>query len=488
MKYDYNVLVIGAGSAGLVTSYIAATLKAKVGLIERHKMGGDCLNTGCVPSKALIRSAKVIHYAHRAKEFGLKSMTPDFDFADVMERVQTVIKKIEPHDSIERYTGLGVECITGEAKIVSPHEVEVNGKVLTTRCIVVATGARPFVPPLEGLDQVKYLTSDNLWEIRHQPKKLIVLGGGPIGSELAQSFNRLGTDVTMVERGPRILPREDDDVAECVIERFKKEGVHMATNTSAKAIRIVDGRKYLVVEKDSGESTIEFDEILIAVGRRPNTSGFGLEELGVELRQNGTIKANDLLATNYSNIFVCGDVTGPFQFTHTAAHQAYFACLNSLFHPFNKLIKFLPGAGGHFKVNYNVVPWATYTDPEVATVGLTEKMAQAQGIKYEVTTYGIDDLDRAIADGEDHGMVKVLTKPGTDKILGATIVASTAADMLGEFVAAMKHGFGLNGIMGTIHAYPSMLEANKFAAGEWKKARKPEGALNLLKKFHDWRR
>lgn len=486
MKYDYNILVIGAGSAGLVTSYIAATIKAKVGLIERHKMGGDCLNTGCVPSKALIRSAKVVHYAHRAQEFGLKSMDVKFDFADIMERVQNVIKKIEPHDSIERYTKLGVECITGEAKILSPNEVQVNGKTLTTRAIVVATGARPLIPPLEGIEQIKYLTSDNLWELRQQPKKLLVLGGGPIGCELAQSFNRLGTEVTIVERGPRIMHREDDDVAEVIIDRFKKEGVHMAINTSAKSFKIVEGRKYLVVQKDTGESTIEFDEILIAVGRRANVTGFGLEELGVELNQNGTIKADPFLATNYKNIFVCGDVTGPYQFTHTAAHQAYYASVNSLFYPFTRWVPKM--FAGSLRVNYDVIPWATYTDPEVATVGLTESAAKLKGVKYEVTTYGIDDLDRAIADSEDHGLVKVLTQPGTDKILGATIVASSAADMLGEFVAAMKHGFGLNGIMGTIHAYPSMLEANKFAAGEWKKARKPEGALELLRKFHNWRR
>ena len=483
-KFDYNLLVIGAGSGGLVSAYIAATLRARVGLIERHKMGGDCLNTGCVPSKALIRSAKIMAYARRAKDFGFKSATIDYDFSEVMERVQSVIKKVEPHDSIERYTKLGVECITGEARIVSPYEVQVNGKTLTTRAIIVATGASPLVPPIPGLDKIKYLTSDNIWEMRRQPSNLLVLGGGPIGSELAQSFQRLGSQVTLVERAPRVMAREDQDVSELVMKKFKAEGMRVLTNHTAKGFSSIGGVKSLLADYNGIERKIDFDEVLVALGRRANVKGFGLEELGVELTERGTIKANDFLATNYRNIFVCGDVTGPYQFTHVAAHQAYYASINALFSPFTRLIP--SPFNKSLRVNYSVIPWATYTDPEVATVGLTETTAKEQGVHYELSRYDLDDLDRAIADSEDSGFVKVLTKPGTDQILGATIAGYHASDLLGEFIAAMKNGFGLNSILGTIHIYPTMAEANKYLAGEWKKARKPEKALQRLEKFFNW--
>lgn len=485
-KFDYNLLVIGAGSGGLVSSYIAATLKARVGLIEKYKMGGDCLNTGCVPSKALIRSAQMVAYTKRAKDFGFKSATIDYDFAEVMERVQNVIKKVEPHDSIERYTGLGVECITGEAQILSPYEIQVNKKVLTTQAIIVATGAKPFTPPIPGLDQIKYLTSENVWDIRQQPKRLLVLGGGPIGSELAQSFQRLGSQVILVERSPRIMAREDREVSELVMKKFKSEGMQILTNHMAKSFNSEGGKKILITEHNGQEKSVEFDEVLVALGRQANVKGFGLENLGVELTKRGMVKANDFLATNYSNIFVCGDVVGPYQFTHTAAHQAYYACVNALFRPFTQMIP--SPFNKSLKVDYSVIPWATYTDPEVATVGLTEKTAKERGTDYEISHYGIDDLDRAIADSEDHGFVKVLTKPGTDQVLGATIVGYHASDLIGEFIAAMKNNFGLNSILGTIHIYPTMAEANKYLAGEWKRARKPEGVLNFLEKFFRWRR
>lgn len=485
-KFDYNVIVIGAGSAGLVTSLIAATLKAKVALIEKNKMGGDCLNTGCVPSKALIRTAKMLSYAKRAKDFGLQEMNAKFDFAEVMERIQSVIKKIEPHDSVERYTSLGVECIQGEAEILSPWHIKVNNSTITCKAMVISTGASPIVPPIKGIEKITPLTSENLWDLRTQPKKMVVLGGGPIGCELAQSFQRLGTEVTLVEMNNRIMPREDEDVSEAVTEKLRSEGMNLLTNHKAIEIKTEGKNKTLITEQDGIKTEIEFDEILVAVGRRANTKGFGLENLNIELAPNGTILHNEFLATNHPNVYVCGDVAGPFQFTHTASHQAYYASVNALFAPFNK---WLPGSlGKHAKVDYSVIPWATYTDPEVATVGLTETSAKEKNIAYEVTKYGIDDLDRAIADSEDHGFVKVLTKPGTDKIIGATVVGNHASDLIGEFIAAMKHGFGLNGIMGTIHIYPTMLEANKFAAGEWKKARKPEGLLEKLKKFHAWRR
>lgn len=477
-KFDYNMIVIGGGSAGLVSAYIAAAVKAKVALIEKHKMGGDCLNYGCVPSKALIRSAKIFNYFRRANEFGLEPVAPKIQFSKVMERVQRVIHEIEPHDSIARYSSLGVDCITGEAQILSPYQVKVNGKVLTTRNIVVATGARPLVPKIPGLELVKPLTSDNIWNLREQPQKLVVLGGGPIGCELAQSFARFGTKVTLVEMSDRIMAREDLDVAEIVTQTFQREGMHVLTSHKALRIEVSSGNSQLVCENDGKEIAIEFDQILLAIGRQANVTGFGLEDLGVEISGRGTVLADDYLrTTNFPNIYVCGDVTGPYQFTHTAAHQAWYVAVNALFSPFKS-----------FKVDYSVIPWCTFSDPEVARVGINEIEAKEKGIEYQVTKYGIDDLDRAIADGEARGFVKVLTVPGSDKILGVTIVGHHAGDIIAEYVTAMKYGLGLNKILGTIHIYPTFSESNKYAAGVWKKQNAPQFALKILGKFHELRR
>ncbi len=471
--YDYNMVVIGGGSAGLVTSYISTAVNAKVALIEKHKMGGDCLNTGCVPSKALIKSAKFVHAQKNSQKYGIKEASCNFDFKEIMGRVSTVIDKIEPHDSIDRYTKLGVDCFKGDAKILSPWEVEVNGKVITTKNITIATGASPFVPPLEGIKDVPVLTSENLWQLEDLPKKLIILGAGPIGLEMAQSFQRLGSQVTVIEMGERILSIEDPEVSEYLLSRLEAEGVTFLLRHKATKINTT----HLTIESKNGTKEIPFDKILVAVGRRPNVKGFGLEALNVSLRPNGTIDANEFLQTNYPNIYVCGDVTGPYQLTHTAAHQAWFCAVNALFGRFKK-----------FKVDYSVIPWATYTDPEVATVGKSESALKKEGIAYEVTKYGIDDLDRAIADSSDYGFIKVQTKKGSDKILGATIVGINGSDLLLEFIAAMKHGFGLNAILGTIHPYPTMGEANKYLAGNWKKARKPENVLRYLRVFHRWER
>lgn len=474
--FDYNMVVIGGGSAGLVSAYIASAVKAKVALIEKHKMGGDCLNTGCVPSKAFIRSAKILNYFRRTTEFGLRSSHPEFDFSEVMERVQKVVKKVEPHDSIERYSGLGVECITGAAKIRSPFEIEVNGKVLTTKNIVVATGASPLVPPIPGLKEIPYLTSDNVWNLRTLPKRLIVLGGGPIGCELAQGFARFGSKVTLVEMAPRILAREDEDVSRFITDRFEQEGISVLAGY--KAVRFEKNEKVLICEAGGKEVRIPFDEVLVALGRQANVKGFGLEELGVEVSNRGTVVADEYMrTTTFPNIYVCGDVTGPYQFTHTAAHQAWYVAVNALFSPFKK-----------YKVDYRVIPWCTFTDPEIARVGINEQEAKERGVSYQVSRYGIDDLDRAIAEGEAVGFVKVLTHPGSDQILGVTIVGDHAGDIISEYVAAMKHGFGLNKILGTIHIYPTLAEANKYAAGVWKKANAPKRALEFLEKYHSWRR
>jgi pyruvate/2-oxoglutarate dehydrogenase complex dihydrolipoamide dehydrogenase (E3) component/uncharacterized membrane protein YdjX (TVP38/TMEM64 family) len=479
-RFDRNLIVIGAGSAGLVSALIAATVKARVTLIEQHRMGGDCLNTGCVPSKALIRSAKFAAQLKRANEFGFSAADARPDFARIMGRVHGVIRAIEPHDSVERYTGLGVECLHGHARLVDPWTVEVDGRRLTARDIVIAAGAEPFVPPIPGLAEAGYRTSEDLWDLRALPPRLIVLGGGPIGCELAQAFARLGSKVTQVEMLPRLMIREDPEISEAVQARFVAEGIDVRTGTKAKAVLVEHGQKWLVCETAAGEQRFAFDEILVAVGRVARLQGYGLEELGVKTGR--TLEVNDYLQTNFPNIWACGDVAGPYQFTHTASHMAWYAAVNSLFGPLLAL------RGGRFRVDYSVIPWATFTEPEVARVGLNEIDAQEQGVAYEVTTYGIDDLDRAIADGEAHGLVKVLTVPGKDRILGVTIIGEHAGELIAEYVLAMRHGLGLNKILGTIHIYPTMAEANKYAAGRWKQAHKPEGLLRLVERWHAWRR
>ncbi len=476
-KFDTNLLVIGAGSGGLVSAYIAAAVRAKVVLIEKHLMGGDCLNTGCVPSKALIKSASVAQTVRDAGQFGVEAELQAVDFPAAMQRVQDIIQKIEPHDSVERYTQLGVDCIQGEAKIIDPWTVEVNGDSIRSKNIVIATGARPFVPPIDGLIDGEYLTSDTVWQLTEKPDNMVVLGGGPIGCELSQAFSRLGVNITQVEMLDRLLIREDEEVSDAVQAKFIEDGIQLRLNTKAIRVDNLDDGKALVCEKDGEEIKIPYDQILIAIGRKPNVSGFGLEDLDVSLNQNKTIETNPFLETNYPNIFAVGDVAGPYQFTHTAAHQAWYAAVNALFGTFRK-----------FRADYRVIPFATFTSPEVARVGLNESDAKTSGIAYEVTRYGIDDLDRAIADGNDHGFVKVLTEPGKDRILGATIVGAHAGDLISEFVLAMKHNLGLNKILGTIHIYPTMAEANKYLAGQWKQAHKPEKILDWLEKFHTWRR
>ncbi len=476
--FDYNLIVIGAGAAGLVTAYIAAAINAKVALIERDKMGGECLNTGCVPSKALLKSASLVAAARDSKKLGIRKMEAEFDFGDVMQRVHDVIAKIAPHDSVERYEKLGVDCIAGEAKVVSPWEVEVGGKRLSARALVIATGSQPVVPPIDGLDNIDFVTSDTLWDLQQQPRKLVVLGGGPIGCELTQAFSRLGSNVTLVEMAPQLLGREDPDAANAVLESLRdQDGVNVALSTKAIRCEGSGSGGVLVCEQDGEEVRFDFDRLLLALGRRANANSAGIKDIGVEIAGNGSIATDPYLRTNYPSISVCGDVAGPYQFTHVAAHQAWFAAVNSLLRPF-----------WSFKADYRVIPWCTFTSPEVARVGLNEIEARERGTEIEVTTYGIDDLDRAITDSEAHGFVKVLTAPGSDKILGATIVGAHAGELIAEFVLAMKHGLGLNKLLGTIHIYPTMMEANKYVAGNWKRANKPERLLRYVERFFAWRR
>ncbi|WP_194089401.1 FAD-dependent oxidoreductase [Vibrio hibernica] len=482
--FDRNMIVIGGGAAGLVSSYIAATVRAKVTLVETHKMGGDCLNYGCVPSKALIKSAKVAHQFRHAENYGLDSQNPTFSFKKVMQRVQDVIAQVEPHDSIERYTNLGVEVKAGYATIIDPWTVEIKAhdgstERLTTRSIVIATGARPFVPTLPGLDDVGYVTSDTLWEtfgnLDAPPTRLVVLGGGPIGCELAQSFARLGSKVTQIEMADRIMLREDLEVSELANTELTASGVNILTNHKALRCELQGNKKIIVVEHNGEEVEIEFDQLLCAVGRSARLEGYGLETLGIET--NRTVQTNDYLETLYPNIFAAGDIVGPYQFTHVAAHQAWYAAVNALFGSLKK-----------FKVDYRVIPWTTFIDPEVARVGLNETEAQQQGIDYEVTRFNFEELDRAIAEGATKGFIKVITPKGKDTILGVTIVGQQAGDLIAEFVLAMKHGLGLNKILGTIHAYPTWAEGNKYAAGEWKRNHAPQTILNWLEKYHTWRR
>jgi len=476
-QFDRNLIVIGAGAAGLVSAYIAAATRAKVTLIESHKMGGDCLNYGCVPSKALIRTATFLQQAKNAQSLGIAQTTVQYDFAAVMNRVRRVIKTIEPHDSVERYSQLGVEVLQGKAKMTSPWSVEVNGQTLTTRAIVIATGASPAVPEIPGLESVRYYTSDTLWSLTERPECLIVLGGGPIGCELAQAFARLDCQVTQVVRSD-CLPREDADAVALVKVALQADGVTLLTQTEALRCEKEGDAQYLTVRGTDGkEFKLLFDALLCATGRVPRTEGFGLEELGIPVTPQRTIETNAWLQTIYPNIYTCGDVTGPYQFTHTAAHQAWYASVNALF-----------GTLKRFKADYSVIPWTTFTDPEVARVGLSENEAKARNIAFEVTHFNLSDLDRAIADEAAQGFVKVLTVPGKDRILGVSIAGAHASDLLAEFVLAMKHGLGLNKILGTIHTYPTWSEANKYAAGEWKRAHAPQWLLKWVEKYHAKRR
>jgi pyruvate/2-oxoglutarate dehydrogenase complex dihydrolipoamide dehydrogenase (E3) component len=475
-RYDTNLIVIGAGSAGLITSLIAATVRAKVTLIERGRMGGDCLNTGCVPSKTLIRSAKIAHYLEDAHRYGLRDVAGTVDFAAVMQRIRDAIATIAPNDSIERYSSLGVDCITGSAKIVDPWTVEVDGRRITARNIVIASGATPFIPPIPGVADVGALTSDDVWSLESLPKRLVVMGAGPIGCELAQSFQRLGSRVTLIDMADRVLPKEDADVATLITDVLRGEGVDVLT--SHKAERFETGaQKRLIADNDGVAVEIPFDEVIVAVGRRAHTESLGLAELGIELNRDGTVVVDEYLRTRVPSILACGDVAGPYQFTHMASHQAWYAAVNALFGRFRK-----------FKVNYAVVPWATYTDPEVARVGLSVDEAKARGIDAEVTRHELAHVDRAIADGETRGFIKVLTRRGSDRILGATIVAPAAGELIAEYVLAMTHGLGLRKITGTIHIYPTSAEINKFAANGWRRNHAPGGLLRIAEHYHRlWR-
>ncbi|HEX6376711.1 MAG TPA: FAD-dependent oxidoreductase [Allosphingosinicella sp.] len=475
-RFDRNLIVIGAGAGGLVTALIGATVRAKVTLIERGEMGGDCLNTGCVPSKALIRSARAAHEIRTAGAYGVVPAEPEVRFGEVIERIHRIIAEIAPADSVERYTSLGVDVRKGHARLADPWTVEIDGKErLTARAIVIAAGGEPAVPDIPGLAQCGYLTSDTMWDaLRGRdrvPARVAIVGGGPIGTEMAQAFARLGAQVTQIEHGPRLLPKEDEEVSDLIAQVLREEEVDV--RTGREAVRVET--KNLIVRSNGAEEAIPFDEIVVAVGRKARLTGYGLEELGIDTGR--TIVTNAWLETLYPNIYAVGDVAGPYQFTHFAAHQAWFAAVNGLF-----------GQIKRFRADYRVLPRVTFTEPEVAHVGHNELSARAAGIAYEVVRYELGHLDRALCEGAERGFVKLLVPPGKDRIIGATIVAASAGETLAEIVLAMKHGLGLNKLLGTIHAYPTLAEANKYAAGEWKKAHKPERLLAWLERYHGWRR
>ena len=491
-QFDTNLVVIGAGAGGLVSAYVAAAAQAKVTLVEERALGGDCLHFGCVPSKALIHSAKVAHQVRSAAQFGVLAPAPALDFPAVMARVQKVIASIAPHDSVERYTALGVDVVQGHARIINPWTVQVTRpdqapQRIHTRAIVIAAGAQPVVPDLPGLQEVGYATSDTLWSQLAQcatlPARIVVLGGGPIGCELGQAFARLGSAVTVVEAGERLLVREDPEVGERVQAALQGDGVRVWTRHRAQRCTPGTGErpeKSLVLhdERSGLEHTLPFDLLVCAVGRRARLQGYGLETLGIATEH--TVPTNAYLQTVFPTIYAAGDVAGPYQFTHAAAPQAWYATVNALFGGFKR-----------FAADYRHLPSTTFVSPEVARVGLNSQEAHARGVAFEVTRFDLAELDRALCEAGDaapSGFVKVLTVPGSDRILGVTIVAERAAEMLAEYVLAMRKGLGLKAVLGTVHAYPTFTEANRYAAGVWQRAHVPAWLLRLARRFHAWRR
>lgn len=474
-QFDYDVLVVGGGAAGLVSAYLAAALKAKVALIEKNRMGGDCLYTGCVPSKALIRSSQVAHLFRRGTEFGLQSVAPQVDFSRVFGRIQKIIEHIEPNDSVERYTGLGVDCLQGKAMIEDPFRVRLADRVITARNIIVATGATPIVPPIPGLMDVPHFTSETLWQLKESPGRVLVLGGGPIGCELAQAFNRLGCETSLIDKAPRLLGKEDPDVSEFILGTFRKEGIKVTLQSVVQRFEKLPtgGGKALL----KNGQIIHFDALILALGRKASVTGFGLENLQLPLRADGTLEVDECLRTRFHNVLACGDVTGPYQFTHAGSYQAGIAVLNALFAPFK-----------YFYTDYSTMPWCTYVDPEVARLGMNETEAKAAGVEVDVHEYRMEHLDRAVCEGENRGFVKVLTEKDGSRILGVTIVGAHAGEIMAEFALAKRKNLTLNDILNTVHSYPTFAEANKFVAGIWRRRHTPARAMSFLTRFHAWRR
>lgn len=473
-SFTYNTIVLGGGSAGLVAAYTTSTLQGKVALIERHKMGGDCLNTGCVPSKALLRSAQFVADLKRPQALGVNNASYEINFKDVMARVHSKISSIEPKDSVKRYSELGVKCYQGEAKVLSPWQVEVNGQMLTSRNIILATGATPRVPAIAGLEDTHFYTTDTIWSLEELPQHLVIIGAGPIGCELGQAFARLGAKVTLIQRNATILPSEDTEAAELLEKSLHAEGIEIYKGFSTDKFT-TENTTHVLHGSYAGETMqVECSHILVATGRQANLGG--LEALKLDLTQSGKLEINKTLQTRFPNVYACGDVTSPKQYTHVASHQAWYAAFNALFSPMKK-----------FKCSLDNVPYAVFTDPEIAGVGITEKQAISNNIAHKVTMFPMDDIDRAITDNATEGFVKVLTPPNSDKILGVTMVGDHASELITEFVLAKTNKLGLNKILGTVHIYPTKSEINRMVAGKWKRTQLTEHVVNFLKKYQQWR-
>lgn len=470
LSYDYNVVVIGAGAGGLVSTAISRAVKAKAAIIESHKMGGDCLNYGCVPSKALIHASQ--RFDRTKSKNGVLSST---DFESVLEHIHSSIKAIEPHDSIERFKSLGADVFQGSAKILTPWEVFVNGKKLTTRSIIIASGAAPFVPKIKGLEMIRVLTSETFWDLKQLPNKMIVIGGGPIGCEISQALSKIGVEILLVERSSRLLSAETKEVSDLVFDQMQQDGVKILLNSEIESFLTANSCK--VLESGKVEIYENFDAVFFAIGRKPRVENLGLEELGIPIAKNGTIEHNEYLQTKYRNIYVCGDVAGPIQLTHVAGHQAWYAAVNALFSNFKS-----------FKEDLSVIPRCTFTYPEVASVGLSEQELEKKNYDFEITHYPLTTFDRAVCDQATNGFVRLLTKKNSDQILGVTIVSPRAGEMIAEFALAMRWKLGLKKILSTVHAYPTWSDANKMAALAWQKKHVPPKLVALSEKFHDWKR
>ncbi len=480
----YNIVVIGAGTAGLITAVIAASLGAKVALIEKHLMGGDCLNVGCVPSKGVIRAARAWADLRNAEEFGLH-IPPDvkYDFGAVMARMRKLRARISHNDSVHRYTNLGVDVYIGSGRFTGENTIQVEGpagnQTLTFAKAAICTGGRASAPPIPGLQEAGYLTNETVFWLTELPPRIGVIGAGPIGCELAQSFARFGSQVYLIEALHGIMPNEDRDAAEIVEQRMSRDGVKLLCCGKDLKVQKTDAGKRLTVDSHGQRYDVTVDEILVGVGRTPNVEGLGLETAGVEYDKNG-VKVNARLQTTNPRIFAAGDICSRFKFTHAADAMAQIVIQNALFpHPFGL---------AYASVESLIMPWCTFTEPEVAHVGLYEQEAKEKGLEVETYTYKLNEVDRAILDGEDEGFARIHVQKGTDEILGATIVAAHAGDMISEFSVLMKAGAGAKTLAGTIHPYPTQAEVNKKVVNLWRKAHFTPRTKNLLMKLFTWMR
>jgi mercury(II) reductase len=472
----YNLVVVGAGTAGLVTAAGAAGLGAKVALVERHLLGGDCLNVGCVPSKAIIRSSRVFADVRDAYQQGLReSNHMEIDFSAVMERMRRLRTKISTHDSARRFQDLGVDVFLGEGRFSDPQTVEVDGKKLHFKKAVIATGSRPAVPPVEGLIEAGFLTNETIFSLTEQPKRLAVIGGGPIGCELAQAFRRLGSEVVLFHNADHILNREDSHAAEILQQAFIRDGIRLILGCKTKRVERDRGNKRIHIECQGKEEAIVVDAILVGAGRTPDVEGLNLEAAGVKYDKKEGVLTNDYLQTSNPNIYAAGDITLKYKFTHTADAAARIVIQNALF-------------GGRKKWSALTIPWTTYTDPEIAHVGLYERDAREKGIEVDTFIRPFEEVDRAVADGEEEGFVKVHVKKGTDKILGATIVARHAGEMISEITLAMVGNMGLKTLAGVIHTYPTQAEAIKHVADAYNRTRLTPFVKKLFSRWLAWRR